>query len=126
MSNAPIALSCAHDGDEWTVTATDLEPALWASARTRSTAVRSAQRKVAENMGVSPVELTFTVSIEAPDGVREALADADARQAAAQRDTAEILRGLLDSGWALSDVAELISKSNAWVKLFLRTEGQTS
>ena len=121
-SNAPkrpISLTCLHGDDGWTVSTEDLTPPVTTSARSRATAVRRAQRMIGEQLDVPSVDLTFMVSITAPAGVREMLAEAERQQAEARRTMATTLQGLLDDGWSLTDVAELANRSNAWVKQFL-------
>lgn len=119
-SRRPISLMCRHGKEGWTVSTTDLTPPIVTSARGRATAVRRAQRMVGDHFGVPSVDLSFTVGIEAPEGVRETLAEAERQQAGARRIMAETLQGLLDEGWTLTDVAELSNRSNAWVKQFLK------
>lgn len=123
MNNSePIALVCRHD-DKWTVTTTSFEPVVTSTALDRTTAVRQVKRDVAQLMNTTTLELSFVVTIEPPQGIREALANADAQQAEARRASATIMRHLLDSGWTVGDVAELVSKSNVSVKKFLQQEG---
>lgn len=118
----PIALECIHDGSSWTVHSTDPDLSVTTSARQRSTAVRHAQREVAIRLGTAPVELSFATTIRAPTGVQQALVQAENQQTEGRQAMAKILRGLLDQGWALTDVAELTSRSNAWIRKFLATE----
>jgi len=68
------------------------------------------------------VELSFATTIRAPTGVQQALVQAENQQTEGRQAMAQILRNLLDQGWALTDVAELTSRSNAWIRKFLATE----
>lgn len=117
---APIRLECRHDHEGWTVTASDETPQVTTTAKSRPTAVRRAQRMVGEHRGIPAVDLTFAVTIDAPPGIRQTLAEADTQISRARTKMARVLRGLLDDGWALSDVAELSNRSNSWVKQFLK------
>ncbi|MDN5962355.1 MAG: hypothetical protein L0K47_10610 [Acidipropionibacterium jensenii] len=117
---APIRLECRHDHDGWTVLARDEDPEVTTTAKSRPTAVRRAQRIVGDHRHIPAVDLTFVVTIDAPPGVRQTLAETDTQIAQARTKMASVLRGLLDDGWALSDVAELANRSNSWVKQFLK------
>lgn len=123
MSTEPIVLVCRHD-KEWEATATQFDPPVTATSLTRTTAVRRVQREVARLLAKSAVELTFVITIEPPKGVREALVTAEAQEVAARQKSAQIMTELLDDGWSLGDVAELVSKSTVWVKKFLQREDQ--
>lgn len=117
---APIRLQCRHGEEGWTVTTSGEKPTVKTLAKSRPTAVRRAQRMVGEHRKTPAVDLTFAVTIEAPPGVRQTLAEADIQISQARTKMALVLRSLLDDGWALSDVAELANRSNSWVKQFLK------